>query len=111
MPDRQRRRLNRQFEAISRRFPLLKAPIAAIETRPGVLLRVPLAVLLMAGGLLGFLPVLGFWMLPLGLLILAIDLPLLRPGVSSLMIRGRRRWSLWWRRGGKDGGTGGNGER
>jgi hypothetical protein len=106
MVDRQRRRLTRQFAAIGRRFPLLKAPIAAIETRPGMLLRVPLAVILMAGGLLGFLPFLGFWMLPLGLLILAIDLPLLRPGVSAAMIRGRRRWSLWWRRGGNGGGDG-----
>jgi hypothetical protein len=97
MPDRQRRRLDRQFRAIERRFPALRRPIATIATRPGALLRVPLATLLMAGGVLGFLPVLGFWMIPLGLLVLAIDLPLLRPGVTSAMIRGRRRWTLWRR--------------
>jgi hypothetical protein len=33
----------------------------------------------------GFLPVLGFWMIPLGLLILSLDLPLVR--------RWRRSWS------------------
>lgn len=97
MPDRQRRRLDRQFRALERRFPVLRRSIAVIETRPGVLLRVPLAILLMAGGLLGFLPILGFWMIPLALLILAIDLPLLRPGVTTAMIRGRRRWTLWRR--------------
>lgn len=67
------------------------------ESRPGVLLRLPLGLFLMAGGLLGFLPILGFWMLPLGLMILAIDLPVLRPWVSSAMIRLRRRWTLWRR--------------
>ncbi len=97
MPDRQRRRLDRQFRTLERKFPVLRPSMAAIETRPGVLLRVPLAILSMAGGLLGFLPVLGFWMIPLGLLILAIDLPLLRLGVTTAMIRGRRRWTLWRR--------------
>jgi hypothetical protein len=36
-------------------------------------LRIPLGVLLVLGGLLGFLPVLGFWMIPLGLWLLAVD--------------------------------------
>jgi hypothetical protein len=38
--------------------------------------RVTLGVLLIIGGILGFLPILGFWMLPLGLAVLAIDVPL-----------------------------------
>lgn len=33
---------------------------------------------LMAGGVLGFLPVLGFWMLPLGMALIALDIPPLR---------------------------------
>jgi hypothetical protein len=41
-------------------------------------LRKGLAILLIIGGFLGFLPILGFWMLPLGLAILAIDFPPLR---------------------------------
>jgi hypothetical protein len=39
---------------------------------------------LVAGGILGFLPILGFWMLPLGLAMLSIDSPSMR--------RRRRRW-------------------
>ena len=35
--------------------------------------RTILGVLLMVGGILGFLPVLGYWMLPLGLSLLAVD--------------------------------------
>ncbi len=97
MHDRTRRRLDRQLNALVRRFPSLRGLLPLVEARPGVLLRVPLAVLLIMGGMLGFLPILGFWMLPLGLLLLAVDLPVLRPAVSNAMIRGRRRLSLWQR--------------
>ncbi len=46
---------------------------------PGnVFLRVALGLVAVAGGFLGFLPILGFWMLPLGLLILSIDFPPIR---------------------------------
>ena len=42
------------------------------------ILRVTLGLVAVAGGIFGFLPVLGFWMLPLGLLILSIDFPPVR---------------------------------
>jgi hypothetical protein len=48
-------------------------------------LRIPLGVLFIAGGFLGFLPILGFWMLPLGALLLAEDFPLVRrPTVRAI---------------------------
>lgn len=53
-------------------------------------IRIPAGLLLIAGGFLGFLPVLGFWMLPLGLLLLAIDIPLLRKPTAWLIERVRR---------------------
>ncbi|NNK15336.1 MAG: hypothetical protein HKP51_00365 [Sulfitobacter sp.] len=37
-------------------------------------LRSVLGVLLIGGGMLGFLPILGFWMIPLGIAVIAIDL-------------------------------------
>ena len=40
--------------------------------------RMTLGVLLVLGGIVGFLPILGFWMVPLGLLILSVDLPSIR---------------------------------
>jgi hypothetical protein len=40
--------------------------------------RLPVAALLIPGGFLSFLPVFGLWMLPLGLLLLAADVPLLK---------------------------------
>lgn len=36
--------------------------------------RLPVGLLLMAGGVLGFLPILGFWMLPLGAAVVALDI-------------------------------------
>ena len=41
-------------------------------------------------GVLGFLPVLGFWMLPLGVLVLSVDLHPVR--------KMRRRIEVWWGR-------------
>ena len=38
-------------------------------------LRSVLGLLLMIGGLAGFLPVLGFWMIPAGLAMIALDIP------------------------------------
>ena len=52
--------------------------------------RIPAGLLLIAGGFLGFLPILGFWMLPLGLLLLAIDIPHLRKPTGWLIERVRR---------------------
>jgi hypothetical protein len=37
-----------------------------------------LGVLLICGGVLGFLPILGFWMIPLGGALIALDVPPLR---------------------------------
>jgi hypothetical protein len=53
---------------------------------PGaVWVRVPLALALIAGGFVGFLPILGFWMLPLGLALLALDVPFLRRPMARLL--------------------------
>ena len=40
--------------------------------------RIPAGLLLIAGGVLSILPLLGLWMLPLGWLLLAEDVPLLQ---------------------------------
>jgi hypothetical protein len=37
--------------------------------------RIPAGILLILGGILSFLPILGLWMLPLGIILLAEDIP------------------------------------
>jgi hypothetical protein len=54
--------------------------------------RVPLALLLVAGGVFSFLPVLGLWMLPLGLVLIAQDVPLLQKPMSQLLGWMERKW-------------------
>jgi hypothetical protein len=43
-----------------------------------VWVRVPAGIVFVGGGVLSFLPVLGIWMLPLGLALLAVDVPPMR---------------------------------
>lgn len=57
------------------------------KSRPA---RVAIGVALIFFGFLGFLPVLGFWMIPLGLLVLSQEFGWIR--------RLRRRISVWWGR-------------
>jgi hypothetical protein len=47
-------------------------------------LRIPVGVLFVFGGILGFLPLVGFWMLPLGLALLAPDVPLAGRALKKL---------------------------
>ena len=54
--------------------------------------RIPLAILLLAGGILGFLPVLGLWMLPLGLLLFAQDVPVLQKPIARMLGWIERKW-------------------
>jgi purine-cytosine permease-like protein len=52
--------------------------------------RIVIGMLLTLGGLLGFLPILGFWMIPLGLVVLSYEFAMIR--------RQRRRFVVWWER-------------
>lgn len=54
-------------------------------------LRILLGVVLIIGGLLGFLPILGFWMLPLGVIVLAREVP----AVARLAEWVKQRWRRW----------------
>ena len=54
-------------------------------------LRSVLGLLLCVGGLLGFLPILGFWMLPLGLALIALDIPVLRRWLLAWLERAERK--------------------
>jgi hypothetical protein len=88
-------RFRRVLDRIERSIP---APLVGLwvglHHPAAMLVRIPLAILLVIGGIFSFLPVLGIWMLPLGLLLLAIDIPFLRGPTSGAIVRFR----LWWRR-------------
>jgi hypothetical protein len=59
--------------------------------------RAPAGLFLIGAGVLGALPVLGFWMLPLGLLLLAEDFPPARWAAVRLLDWIERRWPQLFR--------------
>ena len=98
MLDKGNARLNRQFDRLERRIPGFAARMLNRLRQPSArLIRIPLGILLILGGIFSFLPVLGIWMLPLGLLLLALDLMFLQGPVNSAILRGTRKWTTWRR--------------
>jgi hypothetical protein len=59
-------------------------------------LRIPAAVLLILGSFLSLLPVFGVWMLPLGLVLLAEDMPALRRLRGRVLDWVERRRPHWF---------------
>jgi hypothetical protein len=75
-------------------LPKVRVGRFAINLPQNRFVRIALGVtLVIAGGLFGFLPILGYWMVPLGLLVLASD--------SAPIRRFNRRMGVaivgWWR--------------
>jgi hypothetical protein len=90
-------RLDRQFDRIGRQVPAAARFLRWLRQRHLLIVRIPLALLLILGGIFSFLPILGLWMLPLGLLVLAVDIPPLRRPVGNLLVR-LQRWIARLRR-------------
>lgn len=83
-------RIERLFDNIERKFPLLTRFVEWVRQERARFYRIPLSILLILGGIFSFMPILGIWMLPLGLLLLAIDIRPLRGPMCWLVIRGTR---------------------
>lgn len=90
-------RINRQFDRIQRKVPFSARLLEWLRRPATKFIRIPIGVLLIVGGVFSFLPILGLWMLPLGLLLLALDVAFLRTPVSAAILRGTRKWTTWRR--------------
>lgn len=78
--------LDEQLDTLNRHLPDWAARFIDRARKPGaVWVRVPLGLALIAGGFVGFLPILGFWMIPLGLALLALDVPFMRAPLARLL--------------------------
>jgi hypothetical protein len=83
----------RRLESLIERLPAKAAAVALWLLRPeSRWARLPAGALLVLGGCLGFFPVLGFWMLPLGVVLIAEDVPVFRRFVARALERAERRW-------------------
>ncbi len=61
-----------------------------LRTHPKKGVRITCGILLVMGGIFGALPVLGFWMLPLGLILLSVDFQWAKRA-HAVLVR-------WWHR-------------
>jgi hypothetical protein len=87
-------KLDRHFAWFEEKLPAGPARFVNWLRQPSSrLARIPLAALLILGGIFSFLPVLGLWMLPLGLLLFAQDVPMLQPPLIRLLAWVERKWT------------------
>jgi hypothetical protein len=88
----------RRLERLIARLPEgLQAKVRWLR-RPGMRwVRVPAGLLLVGGSVLSILPLFGLWMLPLGLVLLAEDIPPLRHARDRLLGWVERRRPHWLR--------------
>jgi hypothetical protein len=84
--------LQRLLDALPLRVKRIYAWLIKPEAR---WIRWPLGVALIVGGVFGFLPVLGFWMVPLGALLIGEDIPPVRRVTLRLLGRVYRWWDAW----------------
>ncbi|SDF10955.1 tryptophan synthase subunit beta [Limimaricola pyoseonensis] len=88
--DREKARLRRQMRAVTPASPRLQGLTERLLRDQARWIRIPVGLFLICGGIASILPIFGLWMLPIGLVLLAFDLPILRPGVNATLIRSRR---------------------
>lgn len=85
--------LERYFAMIDRRAPTRVSRFIRWLRKPSLaILRWTIALLLVLGSVFSFLPVLGIWMLPLGLLLIAEDVPLLRVPLLRSFLWTEQKW-------------------
>jgi len=95
------KKLDRKIELFADQLPKWAGGFLRWLRAPGGRwVRIPVAVVLILAGFVGFLPILGFWMVPLGLLLIAQDVPFLQRPILRLIEWGERKWKelkRWWK--------------
>lgn len=101
-PRRGKEELDAAFDKLEREAPdFLTSAICWLRKPQARIVRLPLGILFIAAGFLWFLPVLGLEFLPIGLLLVAQDVPFLRRPVGRMTLWLLDRWvqlRQWWAR-------------
>ncbi len=87
--ERHRRRLTSRIDRLPNR---IRSSIHWLLEPQSRWARIPAGVALILGGFFSILPVFGLWMFPLGLILLAEDLPIVRRGVMRALDWLENRW-------------------
>jgi hypothetical protein len=87
--------LRRAFRRLEREVPRWGARVIRSLRQPDARwVRIPVGAFCILGGIFSFLPVLGIWMLPLGLLLIACDVPFLQKPVALFTMWAVRKWTV-----------------
>jgi hypothetical protein len=93
-----RQELRQAFRRFEREVPAwLSSGLRWLRHPRSRLVRIPVGILLILGGVFAILPGLGIWMLPLGLLLLAADIPFLRRPVARFTVWSAEQWARFRR--------------
>lgn len=100
MSDEGRKKLDRAYEGLEREAPdRVARAIRWLRDPHSRWIRLPVGLLLIVTGLFGFLPVLGFEFIPIGLLLIAQDIPFLQEPVGRFTLWLEHKWVAlrqWW---------------
>ena len=100
--DEGRRTLDQAYEGLEEEVPdRVSRAIRWLRDPKSRWVRLPLGILLIVSSFLWFLPIVGIEFLPLGLLLIAEDVPVLRKPVGRMIIWLEHRWvalKRWWKR-------------
>ena len=99
--DRDQQRLDRHFDRLNEQLPrVVGRRIVWLRKPSSRWVRLPIGILLVVASVFSFLPVLGLWMLPLGLMLLAVDVPFLKRPTGLALVWLERQWTRvarWYR--------------
>ncbi|WP_458071929.1 hypothetical protein [Rhodanobacter sp. BL-MT-08] len=91
--NRDQQRLNRQLDLLGQKLPRWAGRSLQWLRKPSSRwVRLPAGVLLILGGVFSILPLLGLWMLPMGMLLLVQDVPFLRRPTRRCLTCIEYRW-------------------
>jgi hypothetical protein len=100
MAEENRSEIDQAYEDIEREVPARVArAIKWLRDPEARWIRIPIGVLFIIAGFLWFLPVVGIEFLPVGLLLIAQDVPVLRKPVGRFIIWLVHKWTAlkrWW---------------
>jgi hypothetical protein len=101
MNDQGRRTLDQAYEGLEHEVPdRVCRAIRWLRDPKARWIRIPLGVVLILSSALWFLPVLGIEFLPIGILLIAQDIPILREPVGRFVIWLEHKWlalKRWWK--------------
>lgn len=97
-----RDKLDQAYDGLEREVPdWMARGIRWLRNPESRWVRIPLGLVLIVTGFFGFLPIIGFEFIPLGLLLIAQDVPFLRKPVGAFTLWLEHKWQdlkHWWQR-------------